>query len=63
MVPTFSADPGPAGNASFGDLPLMGEGGGEPNSEPSSSWAGGESSPSTCIKTRDEQNERDQGEY
>jgi len=50
MAPTFSADPGPAGRASCGDLPLAGEGGGEPNNEPSSSSpAGRENTPSTCM--------------
>jgi hypothetical protein len=49
MVPTFSADPGPAGSARFGDLPLAGEGGGEPNNDPSSSPAGSESTPSICM--------------
>ena len=50
MVPTFSADLGPVGRASCGDLPLVGDDGGEPNSDPSSSSRTGRvSSPLTGM--------------
>ena len=54
MVPTFSADLGPVGRASCGDLPLAGDDGGEPKSDPSSSsWMGGASSPLAGMRWRE----------